>query len=311
MYKLKTHYSHHVSQNRTEWEKQRYILQNQLAHHSSQRRKIVQTASKIFPISLFDSWGRKNMHKIKHNEIIFHFHNLPKKFHNFSILHISDPHFNADSKLTDTICNIVATTQCDLTVLTGDYQFGYGVHPPKSIEGILKVADASSSQLPVLAVLGNHDQTDIIEHCENERINFLTNQLVSVQRDDEEIFIYGIDETLLPNRFNKNDDHFGICLGHSVEYAKSIAQQGWDLMLGGHSHGGQICLPFGIPIFLSVKFNRHIAIGQWNDFGMQGYTSKGCGTSGLPWRFNCNAEITTIYLKNSYEAEQSDKCALV
>lgn len=303
MYKLKKHYNHHLSQKREDWENRRYILQKQLSQHSSQRRKIIQTIAKTFPISLFDAWGRKNMHNIKHNEVTFYFDNLPKKFHNFSILHISDPHFNADNKLTDSICEIVSGTNCDLTVLTGDYQFGYGKHPPESINGVLQVANATPSRLPLLAILGNHDQTDIVTHCENERINFLTNQLVSIQHEDEEILIYGIDETLLPNDFKKNQEQFGICLGHNVEYAESIAQQGWDLMLGGHSHGGQICLPFGKPIFLSVEFNHHIAIGEWNDFGMQGYTSKGCGTSGLPWRFNCNAEITTIYLKNSFNME--------
>lgn len=303
MYKLKKYDSHQLSQKRDDWQNRRTILQNQLSQHSSRRRKVVQAAAKTFPISLFDAWGRKNMHNIKHNEVTFYFDNLPKKFHNFSILHISDPHFNADTQLTDSICNIVANTNCDLTVLTGDYQFDYGNHSLESINGVIEVANATSSQLPLLAILGNHDQTDIVSHCESERINFLTNQLVSIQREDEEIYIYGIDETLLPDNFKKNQEQFGICLGHSVEYAEPIAKQGWDLMLGGHSHGGQICLPFNIPIFLSIKFNRHIAIGQWNDFGMQGYTSKGCGTSGLPWRFNCNAEITTIYLKNSYKAE--------
>ncbi len=102
---------------------------------------------------------------------------------------------------------------------------------------------------------------------------------------------------MLQKNFSKPKNHFGICLGHNVEHAETIAKNDWDLMLAGHSHGGQICLPFGYPIFLSVDFNRHIAVGKWEEFNMQGYTSKGCGVSTLPWRLNCPPQITNIYLR--------------
>ncbi|MFV0432050.1 MAG: metallophosphoesterase [Alphaproteobacteria bacterium] len=302
MYKIKTLFSHPTSQDRSDWQEKRRKIEYQLSEHSSRRRKIIRALAKIFPISLMDKWGRKNMLNITHQKVTLFFEALPKSFDGFSILHVSDPHFDAEPRLTDAICKLVETIPNDLTVLTGDYQFCYGEHPQESFESLQKFAKASLSPLPILAILGNHDQAHIVS-AKSDKLIFLTNQLVCIENDKDRILVYGIDEAVLPKDFTKDDNDFGICLGHNVEYAQKIAQQGWDLMLAGHSHGGQICLPFGIPLFLSVDFNRHIAIGSWQEFGMTGYTSKGCGVSTIPWRFNCKAEVTTIYLKRRENRE--------
>lgn len=286
-----------INMKRDEWYSQRRNIEENLQKKSSKKRKIIQKAAQIFPISLFDAWGRKNTLNIKHNKVYFAFENLPSSFDGFSILHISDPHFGASPLLNEAICKAVSRVKADLTVLTGDYQFGYG-HVDKLVYDYMnKLVEATSSSLPTLAILGNHDRTEMVDVLESPSLLFLTNELVSIKKAEEEIFIYGIDETLLPKHFRKKDDSFGICLGHNVEYAETVAQNDWDLMLAGHSHGGQICLPFGLPIFLSIDYNRHIAIEKWEDFSIQGYTSKGCGTSTLPWRFNCHGQITSIYLK--------------
>ncbi len=285
-----------LNQNREEWYAQRKIIETHLEQKSAKKRKIIQKMAKCFPISLWDSIGRKNTLNIQHNEISFQLKGLPAAFEGFSILHISDPHFGANPLLDEAICKAVGKNKADLTVLTGDYQFGYGSPPAPVFEALSNLQKAIVSDLPILAILGNHDRTEMVEQLENNRLLFLTNELVSIKSKQDEIFIYGIDEALLPTQFTKPKNHLGICLGHNVEYAKSVAKNHWDIMLAGHSHGGQICLPFGFPIFLSVDFNRHLAIEKWKFLTMQGYTSKGCGASTLPWRLNCPPQMTRIYL---------------
>lgn len=296
MYKL-SRPSSPLNMKRNEWYNQRQIIEKNLHEKTSKKRKIIQKTAHIFPVSLFDSWGRKNSLNIQHNKVDFAFENLPASFDGFSILHISDLHFGASHELDEAIHTAASQVKADLTVLTGDYQFGYGQPPESVYQSMNKLIKTIDSSLPILAILGNHDRTEMVQRLENSSLLFLTNELISIKKENDEILIYGIDEALLPQHFSKKDNHFGICLGHNVEYAENIAKNNWDLMLAGHSHGGQICLPLGRPIFLSVDYNRHIAIEKWKAFDMQGYTSKGCGTSTLPWRFNCHGQITSIYLK--------------
>ncbi len=162
MYKLIRH-SSSINKNRDEWCRQRKSLEETLAYKSTKKRKTIQKLSRIFPISLFDSIGRKNILKIQHNEISFHFKNLPESFNGFSILHISDPHFGADTLLNETICEAASKAKADLTILTGNYQFGYGTVSDLAFNYVDKLVKASASPLPTLAILGNHDRTEMIE----------------------------------------------------------------------------------------------------------------------------------------------------
>jgi len=63
-------------------------------------------------------------------------------------------------------------------------------------------------------------------------------------------------------------------------------------MLSGHTHGGQICLPGGIPVTLDAKCPRYVGKGAWQYADMLGYTSVGSGTSIVNVRYNCLPEVT-------------------
>ena len=81
-------------------------------------------------------------------------------------------------------------------------------------------------------------------------------------------------------------------LSHTSEVYRQAAETGFDLMLSGHTHGGQLCLPGSIPIKLEAALPRKMGAGTWKHFGMDGYTSVGVGTSILPVRLNCPPEVT-------------------
>jgi len=86
-------------------------------------------------------------------------------------------------------------------------------------------------------------------------------------------------------------DELGIALVHSPELAPEAAERGYGLYLCGHTHGGQICLPGGIPITLNSVLPRYMGSGAWKYHDMIGYTSVGAGSSVVPVRFNCPPEI--------------------
>ena len=65
-----------------------------------------------------------------------------------------------------------------------------------------------------------------------------------------------------------------------------------DLTLSGHTHGGQLCLPGGLPVMLEAKLPRAFGAGAWRHGAMAGYTSVGCGCSLMAVRLNCPPEIT-------------------
>jgi hypothetical protein len=86
---------------------------------------------------------------------------------------------------------------------------------------------------------------------------------------------------------------------HTPELVDEAAAAGVDLYLCGHTHGGQICLPWIGPIIVNANCPRRYARGLWRHRHMQGYTSPGVGTSGVPVRFFCPPEIGVIELRCS------------
>ena len=68
-------------------------------------------------------------------------------------------------------------------------------------------------------------------------------------------------------------------------------------MLCGHTHGGQICLPGGVPVMTNADCPRKYCVGAWRYHGMHGYTSRGTGVSMVDVRLNCPPEVTLHRLR--------------
>src|SRR3981081_4877284 len=80
---------------------------------------------------------------------------------------------------------------------------------------------------------------------------------------------------------------FSILLSHTPEIYRQAAHADFKLLLCGHTHGGQICLPGSIPITLDSVLPRYMGSGAWVYRDMLGYTSAGVGSCIVPVRFNC------------------------
>jgi predicted MPP superfamily phosphohydrolase len=260
--------------------------------------------------------ARRNADQIVIRRNVFESAKLPPAFEGFTILHLSDLHADLSEGAMRRLVGIVGGLQYDICVLTGDYR-GRTYGP---FDTSLKIINELRAQLkgPLYGVLGNHDSIRMTPSLEAMGIRMLFNECEIVSRGDNHIYLAGVDDA----HFYRADDiekaakripqgAFSILLSHTPEVYGRAARAGFDLMLSGHTHGGQLCLPGGIPIKLEVRLPRTMGAGPWHHAGMAGYTSVGAGTSLLPVRLNCPPEITLHTLSKSLASASSATSALV
>jgi predicted MPP superfamily phosphohydrolase len=227
---------------------------------------------------------------------------LPEAFDGYTILHISDMHVDMSEAAMEHVIELVDGMPYDLCVLTGDYR-GKTFGPFDAVlKGVAKVT--AHLKPPIYAVLGNHDTIQMVPAIEAMGIRMLLNECEAIARGGQRIHLAGIDDA----HFFKVDniekaasqipkDEFSILLSHTPEIYRQAAHANFNLMLCGHTHGGQLCLPGSIPIKLEAVLPRRMGAGAWQYHNMSGYTSVGAGSSVVAVRLNCPPEITLHCLR--------------
>ena len=167
---------------------------------------------------------------------------------------------------------------------------------------------AENLKSPVYAVLGNHDSIRMVPELEAAGIQFLINESIEIKQQDQSIYLAGIDDAHYYRVDNIEKaaekiptDKVSIILSHTPEVYRQAAHAGFDLLFCGHTHGGQICLPGGIPVTLDAKCPRRMGSGTWQYHNLTGYTSRGAGTCIVDVRLNCPPEITLHTLHSSQD----------
>lgn len=240
--------------------------------------------------------GVKNAANFRINRNKLHLPHLPHPFEGFTILHLSDLHADMNFDITQRLAEQISGLDYDACVLTGDYRaqtFGEIDNAMKGMEIV-----TSSLKKPVYGVLGNHDSIRMVPDLENMGVQMLLNETVEIKKDQTSVFFAGIDDAhyFRVDNIEKTlhlipDSAVSVLLTHTPEIYRQAAHADFDVMLCGHTHGGQICLPGGIPIILDAKCPRYVGKGSWMYQKMQGYTSVGTGTSIVDVRLNCRPEI--------------------
>jgi len=190
----------------------------------------------------------------------------------------------------------------DLCVLTGDYR-GKTFGPCEAtIEGMARVCRHIVA--PIYGVLGNHDSIRMVPALEEMGIRMLLNEAETLERGDQSLHLIGIDDAHYYRADNIEKavsrlpgGEFSILLSHTPEIYRQAAHADFDLLLSGHTHGGQICLPGAVPITLDSVLPRRMGSGLWRYRDMVGYTSVGVGSSIVAARLNCPPEITLHRLR--------------
>ena len=222
---------------------------------------------------------------------------LPEAFDGLTILQISDLHVDMNQGAMRRLSQLLPGLNYDLCVLTGDYR-GKTFGPCEAaIEGMARMcADIAG---PVYAVLGNHDTIRMVPALEEMGVRVLLNETEAIVRGTQRVHLAGIDDAhfyrvdnIEKTALQIPEGEFSILLSHTPEIYRQAAHADFDLMLSGHTHGGQICLPGAIPITLDATLPRRMGSGPWRYRRMVGYTSVGVGSCIVPVRINCPPEIT-------------------
>jgi predicted MPP superfamily phosphohydrolase len=246
--------------------------------------------------------GRRNTHAWVVREHAVVLPHLPRAFDGFTILHLSDLHIDLAPDFVARLTARVHPLAYDLCVLTGDYR--------ARTVGPFAAALAALGQLraalraPCHAVLGNHDSLRMVPPMEAMGYRVLLNEATAIARGDARVHLAGVDDA---HHYRGADvaraaaaiprDAVSILLSHTPETYAHAAAAGFDLFLCGHTHGGQICLPGGVPLVTEARSPRRLARGAWRHDTMVGYTSVGAGASIVPVRLNCPPEITLHRLR--------------
>ncbi|MDV2080278.1 metallophosphoesterase [Marinobacter xestospongiae] len=241
--------------------------------------------------------GQDNSRDLRVVDHSFRVPGLPAAFDGFRILHLTDLHVDMDELNLKQVIGLIREVDYDLCVLTGDYRKLTWGPIDAALDGMARLRRAIRGT--PLAVLGNHDSIRMLPGLEDQGYRLLLNESTVIERNGQALYIAGVDDAhfyKVHNLHKAGDDipaeATSLLLSHTPEIWREAAHAGYRLFLCGHTHGGQICLPGGIPVTLDSDCPRALGRGHWQHNGMQGYTSPGCGTSVVNVRLNCPPEIT-------------------
>lgn len=243
-----------------------------------------------------------NRHQVAHDDI-------PQSFNNFKIVQFSDTHLGFQYTLEQLRELVDKINQIDPDILffTGDLLDAPNQY--KDSDKVISILQNLKAPFGKFAVYGNHDHggygTDLYRSVmEKSGFHLLLNQSTSIQIKNETIFLMGIDDAML-GRPDLNaaltdvpNDSYKILLSHAPDLADYAVNYNIQLQLSGHSHGGQIQIPFlGAlvkPPYAEKYFEGFYSIGDKMPLTL--YVNRGLGTTRLPFRFLSVPELTVFTL---------------
>jgi predicted MPP superfamily phosphohydrolase len=226
---------------------------------------------------------------------------LPKELDGFRLVHLSDIHHSPFTSL-EHITRVVEVSnrlKPDLFVLTGDYVS----HESEYIAPVAEALAKLKAEHGIYACLGNHDHwtdAELVTHLfRGEGINLLINEGVRFEARGTRFWLAGVDDLMVGKTDvsaalrGSTEDEFKLLLAHNPQIVRRAARHNVDLMLSGHTHGGQVKLRDEEKRILP---RRKLSSGLHRRQNTQVYITRGIGTVVLPVRYQCPPEISVIEL---------------
>ena len=228
------------------------------------------------------------------------------------LAHLSDFHFSeyVTLEFIEYALQQALKLEPDLICITGDFISWDREDDPGYVTSLQKF----TKHIPIFACLGNHDggswagprggpssSKPMKQLLEKAGVHVLYNETETLQIGDNTFELSGLgndwaEEMLAPEAFKAalDPDRPRIVLSHNPDTKDIMQQEEWDIMLSGHTHGGQLRLPvIGTP-FAPVRDHRFVkGLHHWKNRYL--HVSKGVGNlHGL--RFNCRPEISLLHI---------------
>ncbi len=227
---------------------------------------------------------------------------LPSVFGGLRVVQLSDVHHSLYIPLEKIERAVEATNflEADLVALTGDFV----TYSPQYVAPVARALGRLRAPLGVFAVLGNHDyragDTYVARELERHGIQVLRNTHTALRRHGEELWLAGVDDLWyscdLARAARGIPSGTKILLCHNPAIIHQAARYGFDLVLSGHTHGGQVRLP-GLRPFRSFYRTRRFREGWDRLYETQIYVNRGLGQSVVPFRLACPPEIALFELR--------------
>lgn len=266
-------------------------------------------------------WGRFRF-TVHHTEI--RFPNLPEAFHGLRIVQLSDAHlggFYGNREKLEEVVGIIEDIKPDLLLFTGDMVNNFA----SEMEGWTGMWSRMNAPLGKFAIMGNHDYGDystwpteaakkanfdaIVRQEEEMGFRVLLNEHVAIERNNERIYLAGVENWGLPpfkqyGDLDKAmtgipDDGFVVLLSHNPDHwAKQVNEKTQiPLTLSGHTHGFQFGLEIGNFKISPVQLIYKYWAGLYKSDNQYLYVNRGLGYLAFPGRVGIWPEITLIEMK--------------
>lgn len=254
---------------------------------------------------------------------------LPAAVEGLKILHLSDLHTRGFGPAEQAAYDAMRQLEPDMVIFSGDFCYHFGFSgslfksstqadhdypflsrhgiwlPPESDKAyavMQRLLQDYNCPLGVWAGRGNHDPANFLQMARDLNLRFLHNESVLLQYNNCKIALTGVncntrssfDLVEILRQAARGD--LNLAISHYPENAEPLIAGGMDLVLAGHTHGGQICLPGGKPVITHSRTGSYYAAGLIRFLQGQVHVSRGLGKIMIPLRLNCPPEITLITL---------------
>jgi hypothetical protein len=238
----------------------------------------------------------------------------PERMNGFTVAVLSDFHYDSHFSIHPLRAAIAMVSRLhpDLIALTGDFVsvplVGDDQKAAFAAEPCARLLRQMTAPHGLWAVMGNHDDGTDPEHVtralQAENIRVLANHSEPIEQDGARFWLAGVNDVMSGTADLSKTirvvpaGEAVVLLAHEPDFADEAAQYPIDLQLSGHSHGGQIRIPFLPPLYLPELAKKYVW-GTYHVGPLMLHTSAGLGTVGVPMRLNCPPEITLLTLRRS------------
>lgn len=253
-------------------------------------------------------------YQISVNRIKLHFDDLPDEFNGFTILHLSDLHTTQYGRLEKRVGEVISKVNFDICTITGDLTANSSY-----VNCIRMMLRSIHQNIPIFVVTGNSeykpwaDTAQIKKEFIGQGFNVLSNSSDVIKRKQSKIRFVGVEDVYTGHHsideafYGVGDDEFVVGLTHCPSIAEEMIVRGAQLVLAGHTHGGQVRLPWIGVVWSHMKRNSHLNDGLYKAVEISEksakqakqaklFVNRGIGTSRLPIRLNCRPQIAIIEL---------------
>lgn len=253
-----------------------------------------------------------------------HLPGLPEPLAGLRLLHVTDPHIRRPRRRLEILLESARQTEIDLLLMTGDLMHLPG-HEPNTADYIARLIEAAAPRLATVGAPGNHDTADLHQRLTGLPATWLHNEAWAC--DGLPLTVTGLhyDRTrngdlvaalMHEQQISPPSDppRFRLLLAHSPNWLPAAARVGFDLVLSGHTHGGQVRLPGGRALDNNCDWPLRLSSGVMRQGRTTMVLSRGLGeTVSQLLRLNCppHAPLITLHPGSDESNAVADRVELI